>query len=82
MLSAAVLLVAAATGAAAMPHHHADLNATTSAIMKEALHGHRLPSLDTSKMRLRNVNTRRNWEWSDCSSPGSSVVIRDITVVP
>ena len=89
MLSAAVLL-AAVGSASAIPHVTVDLNASVAAILSganatsDSQHPlHRLPKMpDLSHMRLRNVKHRRNWDWTDCSAPGHTVTIREITVVP
>ena len=88
MISAALVLVAALASAAAVPVT-IDLNASAAAIVQHAATNttdgrpHKLPKmLDTSRMRLRNVNKAKMWSWEDCSVEGSSVQIREITVVP
>ena len=89
MISAALVLVAALASAAAVPVT-IDLNASAAAIVQQHVstnttdgRPHKLPKmLDTSRMRLRNVNKAKMWSWEDCSVEGSSVQIREITVVP
>jgi hypothetical protein len=85
VLLAALALAAVVGNASAMARARVDLHNSVGDILQgnstEPLHG--WPKmLDLSHAKLRSVKKKRNWEWSDCSVEGSSVVIRDITVVP
>ena len=83
MMFSAIALLAVMGSASALPRATVDLGASVTSILNATDGHHRFPKMpDLSHMKLRTVDHRVNWDWSDCSRPGNIVTIRSIDVQP